>query len=214
MVYLFVSFDLFWQQKQPPEVFCKKGVLKNVANFTGKHLHWSLYIIKLQVILKNICEWLLLWRTQLIPRIYNYLFLRAKILFCYYLCWLPACNFVKNGLNHGFFCFQKLAANEPVTRTWSWFINGLSIGNKDGAASDLSVYFKFPPRRHCFSSWISLNESLVKWSEHTWTTLGKTGLSIALIQASLIFFLPGAVFCDRKHLCWILTDLTYLLHSK
>ena len=28
-------------QKQPPEVFCKKGVLKNFANFTEKHLCWS-----------------------------------------------------------------------------------------------------------------------------------------------------------------------------
>ena len=25
-------------QKQPPEVFCKKGVLKNFTKFTGKHL--------------------------------------------------------------------------------------------------------------------------------------------------------------------------------
>ena len=25
-------------QKQPPEVFCKKGALKNFANFTGKQL--------------------------------------------------------------------------------------------------------------------------------------------------------------------------------
>ena len=24
-------------QKQPPEVFCKKGVLRNFAKFTGKH---------------------------------------------------------------------------------------------------------------------------------------------------------------------------------
>ena len=29
-------------QKQPPEVFFEKGVLKNFANFTGKHLCWSL----------------------------------------------------------------------------------------------------------------------------------------------------------------------------
>ena len=28
-------------QKQPPEVFCKKGI-QNFANFTGKHLCWSL----------------------------------------------------------------------------------------------------------------------------------------------------------------------------
>ena len=35
-------------QKQPLEVSCKKGVLKNVANFTGKHLCWKLLLIKLQ----------------------------------------------------------------------------------------------------------------------------------------------------------------------
>ena len=29
-------------QKQPPQVFCRKGVFKNFANFTGKHLCWSL----------------------------------------------------------------------------------------------------------------------------------------------------------------------------
>ena len=28
----------WYQQKQPPEVFCKKGVLKNFAKLTGKHL--------------------------------------------------------------------------------------------------------------------------------------------------------------------------------
>ena len=35
-------------QKQPPGVFCKKRCCKNVANFTGKHLCWSLFLIKLQ----------------------------------------------------------------------------------------------------------------------------------------------------------------------
>ena len=35
-------------KKQPPEVFVKKGVLENFANFTGKHLCWSLFLIKLQ----------------------------------------------------------------------------------------------------------------------------------------------------------------------
>ena len=34
-------------QKQPPEVFYKKVVLINSATFTGKHLHWSLFLIKL-----------------------------------------------------------------------------------------------------------------------------------------------------------------------
>ena len=32
-----------------PEVFCEKGVLENFAIFTGKHLGWSFYLIKLQV---------------------------------------------------------------------------------------------------------------------------------------------------------------------
>ena len=30
-----------------PEVFCSKGVLKNFAIFTGKHLYWNLFLIKL-----------------------------------------------------------------------------------------------------------------------------------------------------------------------
>ena len=30
-------------QKQPPEVFCKKDVLRNFAKFTGKHLCQSLF---------------------------------------------------------------------------------------------------------------------------------------------------------------------------
>ena len=33
-------------QKQPPEVFFKKDVLKNFANSTGKHLCWSLFLNK------------------------------------------------------------------------------------------------------------------------------------------------------------------------
>ena len=36
-----------YQQKQPQEVFCEKFVLKNFANFTGKQLCWSLFLIKL-----------------------------------------------------------------------------------------------------------------------------------------------------------------------
>ena len=39
---------LWWNQKQPPEVFYKKAVLKNFAIFTRKHLCWSFFLIKLQ----------------------------------------------------------------------------------------------------------------------------------------------------------------------
>ena len=35
-------------QKQQLELFCKKGVLRNFANFTGKHLCWSFFLIELQ----------------------------------------------------------------------------------------------------------------------------------------------------------------------
>ena len=35
-------------QKQPPEAFYKKAVLKNFTIFTEKHLRWSLFLIKLQ----------------------------------------------------------------------------------------------------------------------------------------------------------------------
>ena len=36
----------FKKQKQPPKVFCKKGVLKNFAKFTGEHLCQSLFFDK------------------------------------------------------------------------------------------------------------------------------------------------------------------------
>ena len=41
-----VTFSRFRTQKQPPEVFYKKGVLKNVAKFTGKHSSWSFFFNK------------------------------------------------------------------------------------------------------------------------------------------------------------------------
>ena len=37
-------------QKQLPEMFYKKVVLRNFATFTEKHVCWSLFLIKLQVV--------------------------------------------------------------------------------------------------------------------------------------------------------------------
>ena len=37
-------------QKQPPEVFCKKGVPKNLKNLKGKHLCCSLFLRKLETV--------------------------------------------------------------------------------------------------------------------------------------------------------------------
>ena len=55
----------YFVQKQPPG-WCsiKKAVLKNFAIFTGKHLGWSLFLIKVKAfstpISKSICEGVLL----------------------------------------------------------------------------------------------------------------------------------------------------------
>ena len=46
-------------QKQPPEVFFKKSVLKNFSIFTGKHLCCSLFLIKMQAWSRNFKEHLL-----------------------------------------------------------------------------------------------------------------------------------------------------------
>ena len=37
---------LSFHKRSPPKVFCKKGVLRNFAKFTGKHLYQSLYFNK------------------------------------------------------------------------------------------------------------------------------------------------------------------------
>ena len=37
------------------EVFCKKAAVKTYAKFTGKHLYWSLFLIKLQAFRPNDC---------------------------------------------------------------------------------------------------------------------------------------------------------------
>ena len=42
-----VQIYLNYIQKQPPEVFHKKGILKNFVIFTGKQLCWGLFFIKI-----------------------------------------------------------------------------------------------------------------------------------------------------------------------
>ena len=46
--FIFQIILLTFSQKQPPEVSCKKPVLKNFAILTGKHLYWNLFLKKLQ----------------------------------------------------------------------------------------------------------------------------------------------------------------------
>ena len=55
--YLFVSFSLFWWQKQPPEVFCKKGVLK-FCKFHRKTLALESLFNKIACLLGHFEEYL------------------------------------------------------------------------------------------------------------------------------------------------------------
>ena len=40
------QFMVMWKEERPPELFFKKGVLRNFAKFTGKHLCLSLFFDK------------------------------------------------------------------------------------------------------------------------------------------------------------------------
>ena len=46
-------FNLLYHQKQPLDVFCKKDVLKNFVQFTGKHLYQSLFFNKVAGVASN-----------------------------------------------------------------------------------------------------------------------------------------------------------------
>ena len=54
----FVKHAKLWLflQKQPPDVFNKKGVLRNFVKFTGKHLCQSLFLNKVEVLCNFIKE--------------------------------------------------------------------------------------------------------------------------------------------------------------
>ena len=53
-------FKILWMllQKQPPEVFCKKGVLRNFAKFTEEHLCQSLSFNKAAGLRTEACNFI------------------------------------------------------------------------------------------------------------------------------------------------------------
>ena len=60
----FYEVKLIMYRSSHPEVFCKKGVLRNFTNFTRKHLRWSVFFNKiaslhpvalLKMILQHMC---------------------------------------------------------------------------------------------------------------------------------------------------------------
>ena len=48
-----IMLSVKWKMEQPPEVFYKKAILKDLAIFTGKQLYWSFFLIKLQTFVKK-----------------------------------------------------------------------------------------------------------------------------------------------------------------
>ena len=67
---------IVWTLKQPPEVFYKKGVLKNLAKFTAKHLCQSLF-------LQNTCGRLLQFILYILypgSEVSNFDILRLKLI--------------------------------------------------------------------------------------------------------------------------------------
>ena len=93
-------------------------------------------------------------------------------------------------------------------------LTAFPFGNKDGTTAGLSIYCKLPPRKRCFSSWLSSNESLVNMIRRPMDrshALGKTGLAIALSKHPLYLFPRGLIFYHMKHFCSVLIDLNNLL---
>ena len=90
-IFVVIIFMDFSNRGSHRRCSAKKGVLENYENFTRKRLCWSLFLTKLQVkkrpqdscftvkfakylrtpILKNICEWLLLYWKSLVCNGYN-----------------------------------------------------------------------------------------------------------------------------------------------
>ena len=75
-------------------------------------------------------------------------------------------------------------------------LTAFPFGNKDGTAPNLCIFFKLLLRRCLFTSWLSSNESSVKWPKHTWTA------------STFYLFSSDLVFYDTKHffqswLIWI-----------
>ena len=51
-----LSFNYLIFRSSRPDVFCKYGVLRNFAKFTGKHLCQSLYFNKVAGLRKHLCQ--------------------------------------------------------------------------------------------------------------------------------------------------------------
>ena len=68
-------------QKQPPEVFCRKGVLRNFAKFTVKHLRQGIFLNKIAGRVPFYIET-------------SYLLCRAKQMTGFYMKLNTACNFI------------------------------------------------------------------------------------------------------------------------
>ena len=82
-------------QKQPPEVFCKKRVLRNFAKFTGKHLYQSFLFNK---VAGQVCNFIK--KVTLVQVISSeFCEISKNTFFTEHLRWLLlmlSCNFIEN----------------------------------------------------------------------------------------------------------------------
>ena len=100
-----------------PEVFCKKGVLRNFAKFTGKHLCRSLFLIKLQA--SGDCFWV------------NFRNLLAYSRGWLSTIWTLSFIFLQNWYWNIFMTLQKLWQNQHTFKgdpTTSWCSLGAATG--------------------------------------------------------------------------------------
>ena len=102
--FLFVFFDYISSRRSRPEVFCKKGALRNFSQFTGKHLCQSLFFR---------VAWL---KTRFWHRCFlmNFVkFLRTHF-FIEHLWWL--------GCASSRYTIQRCTIHAKIMQTWSLYI--------------------------------------------------------------------------------------------
>ena len=97
--------------KQPPEVFCRKGVLRNCTKFTEKHLCQSLPLNKVTGCVEFHIET-------------SHLFCSAKQITGFYIKWNTACNFIqKDTLTQVLYCeFCEISKNTFSTEHLWWLL--------------------------------------------------------------------------------------------
>ena len=138
------------------QIFFKLVVLKNFANLTGKHLFWSLFLIKLQVLrtttlLKgDYCE---IWEI-----FRNILFLRTSPVAASDSFRFPTCNFNKKEILAEIFFFEfcKILKNIFWQNTSGWLLLKFRSSRQVFCKKDILKNFaKFVGKNMCQSLFLT-----------------------------------------------------------